>query len=162
MYPKGPSMVLFALMFVLLAALLVGCGGADQSGNGAQGGAPSDEKGQDGGVAGGSKEQAPAERRAPTAKIALGTIESVWPERRRVELQPTAEIQGGERMVFNVTKKAEVTLNGEEVQLTDARKGQQAQIEYVVLKVEGKNQQVQARIVNRARAVQLFKGEGGE
>jgi hypothetical protein len=167
MYSRGSSTVLFTLAFVLLAALLAGCGGTDQSGNGAQGGAPNGKE-QDGGAADEANKRGAAKKKAPAAKVALGTIESVWPERRRVELKPAAEKQGGELMVFRVRKKAEVKLEGKEAQLTDARKGQQAQIQYVVVKRKGKNQQGQAneqdqaRTVNWASAVQLFKRGGGE
>jgi hypothetical protein len=83
-------------------------------------------------------------------KIALGTITSVKPDQRKIILRPSTEIQGGERMIFKVIDKAEITLNDKPAEMTDMEEGQQAQIQYVVV-----------NDVNRARAVGLISdGEG--
>jgi hypothetical protein len=145
---KSPttSSVLIVLS-VLLVGLLSGCGGGDQSGGGADGGAGGG--GQEGGGDG-------AKKAAPERKIALGTVKTANEEKRRIYLQPAAEVQGSDSLGFKVRKNAEITLGTQKAELGDARAGQQAQIEYVV-----KNE------INRAVAVQLFKGggqgtEGGE
>jgi hypothetical protein len=133
-----PSAALLLLVFILF---LAGCGGGgDQSGNGGSqgGGAPGGEEQQQGG--------APQEGAAPARKIALGTVVSVEPDKRKIVLQPTAEVQG-ERMTFKVRKNAEITLDDKAAEMADAKEGQEAQIEYVV-----KNE------VNRARSVALISG----
>jgi hypothetical protein len=133
-----PSAALFLLMFILL---LAGCGGGgDQSGNGGS---------QDGGAPGGEEQQGGAaqEDAAPAPKIALGTVVSVKPDKRKIFLRPTAEVQGGERMTFKVRKNAEITLDNKEAEMADVKEGQRAQIQYIV-----KNE------VNRARSVALISG----
>ena len=82
-------------------------------------------------------------------KIALGTIESVQPENRRVVLKPSTEIQGDEQMTFNVRKNAEIRVNGQEAEMADIKADQQAQIQYIT-----KNER------NRARAVEIVGGGG--
>jgi hypothetical protein len=134
------SIALFLLVFILLSGLLAGCGGGgNQSGNGgSQGdGAPGEGEQQQGGAA-----QEDAGR-----KIALGTVVSVKPDRRRIVLRPTAEVQDGERVTFKVRKNAEITLDNKEAEMADVKEGQRAQIEYIV-----KNE------LNRARSVALISG----
>jgi hypothetical protein len=129
---------------IALILLLAGCGGGgDQSGNGG-GGQQNDEQAQKGGEEQGGKA---ANQGAPQMKIALGTIESVQPDRRRVVLKPSTEVQGGEQMTFNVRKNAEISVNDQEAEMADIEAGQQAQIQYVT-----RNE------VNRARAVQVVGG----
>ena len=145
MRTRIPSTALFLLVFILLSGFLTGCGGGDQSGNG----------GSQGDGSGGEKQgetpqgEAP-QGNAPQAKIALGTIRSVKPDRRKIVLRPSVEIQGGERMIFKVKKNAEISLNDQPAEMSDVKEGQQAQIQYVI-----KNER------NRARAVALISnGEG--
>jgi hypothetical protein len=134
-----PSAALLLLVFMLF---LAGCGGGgDQSGNGGS---------QDGGAPGGEEQQqggAPQQGAAPAPKIALGTVVSVKPDKRKIFLRPTAEVQGGERMTFKVRKNAEITLDDKAAEMADVKEGQEAQIQYVV-----KNE------VNRARSVALISG----
>ena len=140
MRTRIPSAALLLLAFILF---LAGCGGGgDQSGNGGS---------QDGGGAPDGKEQqqgeAPQQDAAPARKIALGTVVSVKPDKRKIDLRPTSEIQGGERMTFKVRKNAEITLDDKAAEMADVKEGQEAQIQYVV-----KNE------VNRARSVALISG----
>jgi hypothetical protein len=139
MHLRGPSAAHFFIVSILLAGLLAGCaGGGDQVGNGgSQGGGG--EQGQ------GEGNQA----NAPQFKIALGTIVSVKPDRRKIVLRPSTE-QQGDRLVFKVVDDAQITLNDQQAEMADVQERQQAQIEYVTF-----NEQ------NRARAVELINsGEG--
>jgi hypothetical protein len=139
MHLRGPSAALFFIVSILLAGLLAGCaGGGDQAGNGgSQGGGG--EQGQ------GEGNQA----NAPQLKIALGTIVSVKPDRRKIVLRPSTE-QQGDRLVFKVVDDAQITLNDQQAEMADVQERQQAQIEYFTV-----NEQ------NRARAVELINsGEG--
>lgn len=128
------------LALVLLAGLLAGCGGGDQAGSGSQGGAEKQGEEKQGQTA---KKESAAE-----TKIAIGTVISVKPDRGKLVLRPAEEVQGGKRMTFKVLKKARITLADKKVELAEAKKGQQAQIEYVV-----KDER------NRARTVLLFERE---
>ncbi len=148
MLPRGPSTTLFSIVPVLLALLLLaGCGGGgDQAQNGgSQGGdGPGREK----------RDQAPqgnaAQGNAPTAKVALGTIISAEPDRRKIILRPSTEVQGSKRMIFKVRRSTEILLNNKPAEMADVREGQQAQIRYVFVNDR-----------NRAREVNLFgNGEG--
>lgn len=148
MLPRGPSTTLFSIVPVLLALLLLaGCGGGgDQAQNGgSQGGdGPGREK----------QGQAPqgnaAQGNAPTAKVALGTIISAEPDRRKIILRPSTEVQGSKRMIFKVRRSTEISLNNKPAEMADVREGQQAQIRYVFVNDR-----------NRAREVNLFgNGEG--
>jgi hypothetical protein len=136
---RGLSAARFFIVPVLLAVLvLVGCGGGgDQSENGgSQGG---------GNGSGGEKQGKAPQGNAPQAKVALGTIISANPHRRKIVLRPSVEVQGGKRMVFKVRKDAEISLNDQPAEIADVKQGQAAQIEYIV-----KNEK------NRARAVALI------
>ncbi len=154
---RGQPTVLFFIVPVLVGVLvLAGCGGGgDQSQNGGsqdggsgeerQGGAPQGEAPQGGAPQGGAPQG-----NAPQAKIALGTVRSVKPDRRKIILRPSAELQGGKRMVFKVRDDAEISLNDRPAEMANVKEGQRVQIEYVV-----KNE------MNRARVVALISdGEG--
>ena len=67
------------------------------------------------------------------------------PDRRKIILRPSTEVQGGERMIFKVRDDAEISLNDQPAEMDGAQEGQQAQIEYIVV-----NEQ------NRARRVELI------
>jgi hypothetical protein len=136
---RGLSAARFFIVPVLLAVLvLVGCGGGgDQSEiGGSRGG---------GNGSGGEKQGKAPQGNAPQAKVALGTIISANPHRRKIVLRPSVEVQGGKRMVFKVRKDAEISLNDQPAEIADVKQGQAAQIEYIV-----KNEK------NRARAVALI------
>jgi hypothetical protein len=137
MHSRGPSKALFLAMIVLIAGLLTSCGGGDQSGSGSQqDGAAKEKKGKN----------------APEKKIALGTVGFVNPETERFTVRPSTDEQGEKPIAFKLVKKARITLGGKEVELGDMKKGQQAQVEYVV-----RNDN------NRARSVKLFEsGDSGD
>jgi hypothetical protein len=138
MHLRGPSATLFFIVPILLATfLLTGCGGGgDQSGDsGSQGG-----DGEQGEAAQGEA----AQGEAPQAKIALGTVISAKPDRRKIILRPSTE-QQGDRITFKVIDGAEISLNDQQAEMADVQEGQQAQITYVVT-----NEQ------NRARVVELI------
>jgi len=139
-----PSTTLFVVVLIFLSGLLTGCGGGGQSGNGGEAQKGGEEQAQNGG---GEQGGGAANQGAPQVKIALGTIESVQPDRRRVVLKPSTEIQGGEQMTFNVRKNAEISVNNQAAEMADIEAGQQAQIQYVT-----RNE------VNRARAVRVVGG----
>jgi len=143
MHLRRPSAAVFFVVSVLLAALLVGCGGGDQSGSdGSQGG--------DGQQQGQAQQGEAQQGDPPEVKIALGRVIAVVPDRRKIILRPSAEAQGGERMIFKVRDDAEISLNDQPAQMDGVQEGQQAQIEYIVV-----NEQ------NRARSVELIsEGEG--
>ncbi len=96
---------------VLLVVLAAGCGGEDQSGN------------QQGGQQGDAE---PA-----NSKIALGTIQGVDQEKKKVSLKPTTQDQGAKPLNFRVNARAKISLGGQEREMGDIQDGQQAQIEYV-------------------------------
>ena len=131
MHPRGPSAALLFIASILLAGLLAGCaGGGDQAENGgSQGGEGEQTQGEG------------AQANAPQLKIALGTIVSVKPDRRKIVLRPSTE-QQGDRLVFKVVDDAQITLNDQQAEMADVQEGQQAQIEYISI-----NEQNKARIV---------------
>ncbi|HEU4492900.1 MAG TPA: hypothetical protein VFR69_01850 [Rubrobacteraceae bacterium] len=146
MRTKTSPAVTILVVLGLLFGSLVGCGGGgEQSGNGgAQGG---DE--QQGEQQGGGGQQAGEDEdqgRSPE-KVALGTIESVEPESRKVVLKPSYEAQGGDQITFKVRKNAEVQVNDQDAELSDIQPGQSAKIGYVT-----KND------VNRAVSVEIVGG----
>lgn len=155
MRTRVPAATLFSIVLVLLLIFLAGCGGGgDQSGSGGSqgGGEQGGEQGggeQAGGEQGGGEQGGEAAEEGPgQEKIALGSIESVQPDERKVVLKPAFEAQGGDQVTFNVRKNAEIRVNGQEAELSDIQSGQQAQVEYVT-----KND------VNRAVAVEIV-GDG--
>jgi len=143
MHLRRPPAAFFFVVSVLLAGLLVGCGGGDQSGGGGSQGGDGQQQGQ--------AQQGEAQQGdAPEVKIALGRVIAVVPDRRKIILRPSAEAQGGERMIFKVRDDAEISLNDQPAQMDSAQEGQQAQIEYIVVNE-----------LNRARRVELIsEGEG--
>ena len=132
MHPRGPSTALFLAMIVLIAGLLAGCGGGDQSGNGSQQG-------------GGS--QAKQGENAPEKKLLFGNVTFVNPKTEGFSVRPTVNEQGTKPVVFRLAHKFKITLGGQEAKLEDMKKGQQAQVEYIV-----RNDR------NRALNVRLFEG----
>ena len=149
MHLRRPPAAFFLIVSVLLAGLLVGCGGGDQSGSGGSQGGDGQQQGeaqQGEAQQGGAGEQGQAAQGdPPEVKIALGRVIAVVPDRRKIILRPSAEIQGGERMIFKVRDDAEISLNDQPAEMDGAQEGQQAQIEYIVV-----NEQ------NRARRVELI------
>ena len=130
MRTRGQVVTLFSIVLVLLLGFLAGCGG-DQSGSGdSQGGSQQGGGEQAGGQGGGQGDEA-ADERPSQKKVALGSIESVQPDKRKVVLKPSFEAQGGDQITFNVRKNAEIRVNDQEAELSDIKPGQQAQIEYV-------------------------------
>ena len=143
MRTRGQVVTLFSIVLVLLLGFLAGCGG-DQSGSGdSQGGGQQGGGEQAGGQGGGQGDEA-ADEGPSQKKVALGSIESVQPDKRKVVLKPSFEAQGGDQITFNVRKNAEIRVNDQEAELSDIKPGQQAQIEYVT-----KND------VNRAVSVEI-------
>lgn len=134
MYPRKPSKVLSLVALVLLAGLLAGCGGGDQSGSGSQddgsGGAKKQEGGED------------AKAGASTTKIALGRIASVDTEASKILLRPSADVQGEKPLRFKVAENATIRSNGEKAELADVKEGQDAQITYTVKKERNVARQV--------------------
>jgi hypothetical protein len=135
---RVPAATLFSIVLVLLLGFLAGCGG-DQSGSGESQGCGEQAGGQGGEQGGEAADEGPSQ-----AKVALGSIESVQPDKRKVVLKPSFEAQGGDQITFNVRKNAEIRVNNQEAELSDIKSGQQAQIEYVT-----KND------VNRAVSVEI-------
>ncbi len=134
MHLRRPSAALFFIASILLAGLLAGCtGGGDQANNGgAQGG---------GGGQGQAAQGEGTQANALQFKIALGTVVSVKPDRRKIVLRPSTE-QQGDRLVFKVVDDAAITLNDQQAEMADVQEGQQAQIEYISV-----NEQNKARVV---------------
>jgi hypothetical protein len=136
---------LFIAVFLVLSVTVAGCGGGDQGG----GEQPDGEEQQ------GQGDGAAEQKDAPEVKIALGRIATVDAEAQRFSLRPTGG-EGGddsERIIFKLAKNPKITLDGEEAEIADMEKRQQAQVEYVVRKDR-----------NLARVIELFKegeDEGG-
>ena len=145
MRTRVPAAVHFLILVLFLLGSLAACGGGEQSGDGGSQGGEQQEGQQEGGQQQGDGQQAGAQE--GVQKIALGTIESVDPERREVVLKPGFEAQGGDQITFNVRKNAEVRVNDQEAELADVQSGQSAQVEYVT-----RNE------VNRATAVEIVGG----
>ena len=143
MHTRGLSTVLFLATIVLIAGLLTGCGGGDQSGSGSQ---------QDGGSKAEQDENAPKKqgKNAPKKKILFGTVTFVNPKTEGFSVRPTIDEQGNKPVAFRLAKETSITLAGKEAKLEDMKKGQQAQVEYVE-----RNER------NRARSVRLFEAGGG-
>jgi hypothetical protein len=153
---RGLSAALIIVSVLLAVLVLVGCGGEEQSGSGSRDGKASDAKGEQQGAGA-------ANQGRPRAKIALGSIVTVDPESKphgKLVLRPTAEAQGGERMIFNLRKNTEITLDDKEAELADIKKGQQAQITYFTVRFVVKDTDKTYKM-NRAREVSVFGGEKG-
>lgn len=140
----------FLILLVLHLGFLAGCGG-NQSGNGgSQGGEQGGQQQGGGEQQGGQQQGGEATDEGPSQeKVALGSIESVKPDRRKIVLKPSFEAQGGDRITFKVSQDAQIQVNDQEADLSDIQQGQQAQIGYVI------NNEV-----NRARSVQIVGGGG--
>ena len=143
MHTRGLSTVLFLVTIVLIAGLLTGCGGGDQSGSGLQ---------QDGGSKAEQDENAPKKqgKNAPKKKILFGTVTFVNPKTEGFSVRPTIGGRGNKPVAFRLAHESSITLDGKEAKLEDMKKGQQAQVEYVE-----RNER------NRARSVRLFEAGGG-
>jgi hypothetical protein len=151
MHPRGLSTVLFLATIVLIAGLLTGCGGGDQSGSGSQ---------PDGGSKAEQSKNAPVEqgenapkkrgKNAPKKKILFGTVKFVNPKTEGFSVRPTIDEQGNKPVAFRLANETSITLGGKEAKLEDMKKGQQAQVEYV-----------ERNDRNRARSVRLFEAGGG-
>ena len=129
------------LLALLAAALLAGCGGGEQPEGSGDGGQGQDQQ-QD-------QQQQESKKEAQETKIAVGNVVAVQPDRRRMVVQPSQQVEGTEKVALNVRKTAEITLGDQKAEMGDIAEGQQAQAEYIV-----KND------VNRAVSVQLFEAEG--
>ena len=129
------------LLALLAAALLAGCGGGEQTEGSGDGGQGQDQQ-QD-------QQQQESKKEAQETKIAVGNVIAVQPDRRRMVVQPSQQVEGPGKVPLNVRKTAEITLGDQKAEIGDIVEGQQAQAEYVV-----KND------VNRAVSVQLFEAEG--
>jgi hypothetical protein len=140
----------FLILLVLQLGFLAGCGG-NQSGNGgSQGGEQGGQQQGGGEQQGGQQQGGEATDEGPSQeKVALGSIESVKPDRRKIVLKPSFEAQGGDRITFKVSQDAQIQVNDQEADLSDIQQGQQAQVGYVI------NNEV-----NRARSVQIVGGGG--
>jgi hypothetical protein len=139
-----PAATLFSIVLVLLLGFLAGCGG-DQSGSGESQGGGQQGGGEQGGGEQGAKQGGEAADEGPKqVKVALGSIESVQPDKRKLVLKPNFEAQGGDQITFNVRKNAEIQVKDQPAELSELQSGQQAQVEYVT-----KND------VNRAVSVQV-------
>jgi hypothetical protein len=151
MHQRGLSTVLFLATIVLIAGLLTGCGGGDQSGSGSQ---------PEGGSKAEQSENAPVEqgenapkkrgKNAPKKKILFGTVTFVNPKTEGFSVRPTIDEQGNKPVAFRLANETSITLGGKEAKLEDMKKGQQAQVEYV-----------ERNDRNRARSVRLFEAGGG-
>jgi hypothetical protein len=129
------------LLALLAAALLAGCGGGEQTEGSGDGGQGQDQQ-QD-------QQQQESKKEAQETKIAVGNVVAVQPDRRRMVVQPSQQVEGAEKVALNVRKTAEIKLGDQKAEMGDIAEGQQAQAEYIV-----KNE------VNRAVSVQLFEAEG--
>jgi hypothetical protein len=142
-----PAVTLFSIVLILLLGFVAGCGG-DQSGSGESQGGDQQGGDQQGGGEQGTKQGGEAADKGPAnAKVSLGTIESVQPDKRKLVLKPSFEAQGGDQITFNVRKNAEIQVKDQPAELSELQSGQQAQVEYVT-----KND------VNRAVSVQVVGG----
>ena len=151
MHQRGLSTVLFLVTIVLIAGLLTGCGGGDQSGSGSQqDGGSKVEQGKNAPVKQGENAPKKQGKNAPKKKIVFGTVTFVNPKTEGFSVRPTIEEQGRKPVVFRLANETSITLDGKEAKLEDMKKGQQAQVEYVE-----RNER------NRARSVKLFEAGGG-
>jgi hypothetical protein len=151
MHQRGLSTVLFLVTIVLIAGLLTGCGGGDQSGSGSQqDGGSKAEQGKNAPVKQGENAPKKQGKNAPKKKIVFGTVTFVNPKTEGFSVRPTIEEQGKKPVVFRLANETSITLDGKEAKLEDMKKGQQAQVEYVE-----RNER------NRARSVRLFEVGGG-
>jgi hypothetical protein len=146
------STALRIALLLVLATLLAGCGGgssgSSEGGDGSGGGSGGGQEQEQQASGGGDDGEETGEGAAGESKIALGRIAGVNEEAGRFSVEPSSEEQGQEPITFKLAEGGVVTLDGEEAELSAMKKGQAAQVEYVVL---GK--------LNRARVVELLAGE---
>ena len=151
MHQRGLSTVLFLATIVLIAGLLTGCGGGDQSGSGSQqDGGSKAEQGKNAPVKQGENAPKNQGKNAPKKKIVFGVVKFVNPKTEGFSVRPTIEEQGKKPVVFRLANETSITLDGKEAKMEDMKKGQQAQVEYVE-----RNER------NRVRSVRLFEAGGG-
>jgi hypothetical protein len=137
-------------MTVLIAGLLAGCGGGDQTGSGSQQkGGNQAKQGQNAPEKQGGGAPKQKAKNEPAKKVLFGTVTFVNPKTEGFSVKPTIKEQGKKPVVFRLAQQTGITLGGKEAKLEDMEKGQQAQVEYVV-----RNDR------NRARVVRLFEGGG--
>ncbi len=117
-----PLLALFMLS-VLLTGLVAGCGGGDQSGNG---GEEKQQAGKDAEQGGGASKVEESDK-----KIALGTIQTVEEDKRKISVKLAAEVRGKKQLAFKVNKRTDIAFGGEKAEIGDITEGQQAKIEYV-------------------------------
>lgn len=141
MYKRGLSAALSLSVIVLMVGLVAGCGSGDQSGSGSQQGSKANA-GQ------GNKSPEKQGKNAPDKKILLGTITFVNSKTEGFSVKPTMKEQGKKPVAFRPAKNTKITFAGKEAKLEDMKKGQQAQVEYMV-----RNDR------NRARSIRLFEGD---
>lgn len=144
MHPGESSKALLFAAILSLVILVAGCGGDGQSGNGGaqEGNGGSDVAREQGGA---------AKKDAREVKIALGTVKFVNVEKEKFSLKPSADVQGEKFLAFKLTPGATITLDGQQAEPADMKKGQQAQVEYVAPNNEGRR--------NGARVVKLFASD---
>jgi hypothetical protein len=148
---RVPAAMYFLILLVLLLSFLAGCGG---DGSGSSGGSQGDEQQgsqQQGGKQQGGQQQGgeATNAGAPREKVALGSIQSVDPDKRKIVMKPNFAAQGGDQITFNVRKNAEIRVNDQEADLSDIQTGKQAQISYVTKKD-----------INRATSVEIVGDSG--
>src|SRR5829696_2345299 len=113
MNTRGLSTVLFLATIVLIAGLLAGCGGGDQSGSGSQ---------QDGGSKAEQGKNAPVkqDKNAPKKKILFGTVTFVNPKTEGFSVRPTIDEQGNKPVAFRLARETTITLGGKEARPEEA------------------------------------------
>ncbi len=122
MHRRGRLTVLFLVATFLLAGLLTGCGGEDQSGNGSQDG-KSEQQGN----------AASNENARPETQTVEGKIKKVKPDKGKFTLVPTAAEEGAEPLIFKLARQPSITVGGQEAAAADLRSGQVAEVEYTVV-----------------------------
>src|SRR5215211_8420181 len=117
MHTRGLSTVHFLATIVLIAGLLTGCGGGDQSGSGSQ---------QDGGSKAEQGKNAPVEqgKNAPKKKIVFGTVKFVNPKTEGFSVRPPIEEQGKKAVVFRLANETSITPDGKEAKMEEMKRGQ--------------------------------------
>lgn len=122
---KRPSYILLLTICALLVGLVAGCGGSGGQSKDQQNGGSKDRQQE----SGSNKEGNNTSGDSPETKMALGKIASVKLDNQQFTLRAS---KGGERTVFKLRENTKITLNGKEAKQEYIRRGQQAQIRYVV------------------------------
>lgn len=144
MHFRGLPKVFFLTVCILSLGLATACGGEAENQQDSGGAEQTQEQGGQDGQNQGRTGQTGGEQ--PEIKIALGTIETIDAENRRLTLQPVK----GESQTFIVAPRATITVDGRQAELASIEEQQQAQIRYV-----DRNER------NRARTVTVFSDSGG-